>query len=193
MVNKSIKVVICGEKNSGKTCLLLQAIYNINAVGKDGQLFLPTVEDSFWAEVEIENERKVRVRFFDTQGLTSENISLPKFLYSIADAYLLVYDVTTPSSYELMKKLRSDIDSKKEKRDAPLVTLGTKCDIPNSRKIQFHEAQKWASDEKVRLFEVSAVEKSSLIDPICTIVSKATQLPVKSSTFSLPASLKKPR
>lgn len=65
-----------------------------------------------------------------------------------------------------------------------IVVLGNKLDKPDERRVDPTYAQNWARNEKVRLFEVSVVDRRTLIEPFVYLASKMTQ-PQSKSTFPL--------
>ena len=65
-----------------------------------------------------------------------------------------------------------------------IVVLGNKLDKQNERRVDSNMAQNWAKNEKVRLWEVSVVDRRTLIEPFVFLASKMTQ-PQSKSTFPL--------
>ena len=178
-MGKTCKVVICGQAGAGKTALMEQLIYNNHQVGSS---MFSTIEDVYVAHIETERGTKEKVRFYDTAGLDDSQTELPKNYTGFADGFILVYDVTRFESFNLMDKLKKEIE--KNKKDAVIITLGNKCDLRVTREVEFKVAHKWAQKERVRLWEVSVANRLSLIEPFVWITSKMTQPPPK-STFAL--------
>lgn len=65
-----------------------------------------------------------------------------------------------------------------------IVVLGNKLDKQNERRVDANMVQNWAKNEKVRLWEVSVVDRRTLIEPFVYLASKMTQ-PQSKSTFPL--------
>lgn len=65
-----------------------------------------------------------------------------------------------------------------------IVVLGNKLDKQDERRVDSNMAQNWAKNEKVRLWEVSVVDRRTLIEPFVYLASKMTQ-PQSKSTFPL--------
>lgn len=65
-----------------------------------------------------------------------------------------------------------------------IVVLGNKLDKQDERRVDSNMAQNWAKTEKVRLWEVSVVDRRTLIEPFVYLASKMTQ-PQSKSTFPL--------
>lgn len=66
-----------------------------------------------------------------------------------------------------------------------VIVLGNKSDLCERRQVQVEEAQQWARVEKVKLWEVSVAERSSLMEPFTQLTSRLTQ-PQSKSSFPLP-------
>ncbi|KAK2162229.1 hypothetical protein LSH36_101g00024 [Paralvinella palmiformis] len=181
-MGKTWKVVVCGQTAVGKTAILEQLIEGNHVVGSP---MFSTIEDIYMAVVDTERTVKEKVHFFDTAGLESSKPELPKQYLNFADAYVLVYDVTNHSSFQCMDKLKKEIDKNKEKKEALIISLGNKCDVKEQRQVSFNTANKWAQDQRVRLWEVSVSNRQSLIDPFVYLVTKITQQQSRSS-FPLP-------
>lgn len=186
-MGKTCKVVICGQAASGKTALLEQLIYGNHIVNSP---MFSTIEDIYVAHVDTDRGQKEKVRMYDTAGLESGKPELPKQYLSFADGFVLVYDVTNYDSFVCMDKLKKEIDKNKEKKEAVVISLGNKCDLKDSKQVDFSTANKWAQKEKVRLWEVSVINRQSLIEPFVWLTSKMTQPPNKSS-FPLSMSMSK--
>lgn len=71
MVVKVAKIMVCGMKSVGKTCLIEQLVYgNIN---KDSVMH-PTIEDIYIASVDTgKSSPRDLIRIFDTGGLQGSN------------------------------------------------------------------------------------------------------------------------
>jgi len=186
-MGKISKVVVCGQSASGKTALLEQLIYGTHVVNTP---MFSTIEDVYVANIDTDRGQKEKVRMYDTAGLDSFKPELPKSFLSFADGYVLVYDVTKYESFSCMDKIKKEIDKHKEKKDAVIISLGNKCDLKDQKQVDFNTANKWAQKEKVRLWEVSVVNRQSLIEPFVWLTSKMTQPPNKSA-FPLSMSMGK--
>lgn len=66
-----------------------------------------------------------------------------------------------------------------------VIVLGNKSDLCERRQVEVEEAQQWARVEKVKLWEVSVAERSSLMEPFTQLTSRLTQ-PQSKSSFPLP-------
>ncbi len=188
-MGKTAKVVVCGAKKSGKTSLLEQAIYGSAAQGP----FPPTIEDIYVANVDTERGTREKVRFVDTEGQDASaaadvaRCEVPRHLLPLADGFLLVYAVDDERSFQVAEALRRDIERgcRDRKEQPPVVVLANKVDLAANgrRRVDSVQALNWAAREKVKLFEVSSLDRQSLYEPLVHLASRLNPPPNK-STFS---------
>jgi len=178
-MGKTWRVVVCGQAAVGKTAILEQLINGDHVVGSP---MFSTVEDIYVALVDTDRGQKEKVHFYDTAGLDSARPELPKQYFSFADGYVIVYDVTNEQSFHCMDRLKKLIEKNKEKKEAVIISLGNKCDLKEAKQVDFNTSNRWAQNEKIRLWEVSVSNRHSLMDPFGFLVSKITQPPAKTFT-----------
>lgn len=139
--------------------------------------------------------------------------SLPKHYMAFADGYVLVYDVCKPESLSVLIHLHKDIEKNKDKKEvgfylyyfryfyvgrllnvficlqAVIIVLGNKTGQPNP-KLQENtitKASNWCRLEKLKHYEVTAMERYSLYDPFVFLSTKLNPAPTKSSFPQIPA------
>ncbi|CAH1790635.1 unnamed protein product [Owenia fusiformis] len=171
---------------SGKTALLEQFIYGNHIISTP---MFSTIEDTYVAYVDTERGRE-KVRFYDTAGCDPQKPDLPRHYFSCIDGVILLYDVTNWDSFAAIDKLKKDIDKNKEKRDLVIIALGNKCDLKESRQVDFATAQTWAQKEKVKLWEISCAKRQSMMDAFVWLTTKMNQPPAKSTMSFNPLSRK---
>lgn len=207
---KNHKVFVLGLKKVGKTCLLDQLVYggrpnynlpkdtetlsNVFPMDNHGGAITDIyscVVDSGSLEAATNpgvttttSASKERVHFFDTPGFQSiqPGIETLRNYVNYADAFLLVYAINSRESFSLIELLKKSIDKLREKRDIPILVLGNKVDKFRERQVDSSEAAAWATKEKVRLLEVTATERATIIEPLIFLVSR---LSPTSSSVSL--------
>ena len=188
-MGKLYKIVVCGQAGTGKTSIIHQIIHGNYHIDSPG---FSTTEDVYVASVTVDQQKGVKecIHVIDTAGLDATS-GLPKHYINMADGFILVYDVTSKASFESMDKVKKDIDKNKDKREVVIISLGNKCDLKEAKQVDFHTANKWAQKEKVRLWEVSVVNRLSLVDPFVWISSKISQPQSKSTLTTILGSSKK--
>ena len=182
-MGKTFRVVVCGTKECGKTSIIERAIYN-----RSGP-FPSTIEDIYVGNVENDRGTTETLRIYDTTGIEPKSPSLkddlPKHLFPFADGYLLVFGLDDEASFQVVDVIRKEIveNHKEAKKDIVIVVLGNKKDLTDKRKVETVQALNWAAIEKVKFFEVSAYDRTSLYEPFVYLVSKLNPPPNK-NTFT---------
>ena len=81
-----------------------------------------------------------------------------------SDAFLLVYDITSPPSLQALETFHAMIDAEAEMRKddgrvAPImIVAGNKCDLAEMRKVSAQEGLRWARERRCGFMETSARE-----------------------------------
>ena len=172
-MGKTSKVVVCGTKKCGKTSILEQAINGKLGVSIPStsqydvlivlsytvhlhlfQPFYATQEDIYEANIDTDRGTKENIRFYDTQGIDVSSPSikddLPKHLFALADAYIIVYSIDDESSFQVAEAIRKEIDKQtRERKETIVILLGNKCDLLAKRKVDSVQALNWASRERL--------------------------------------------
>ncbi|XP_054165005.1 NF-kappa-B inhibitor-interacting Ras-like protein 1 [Oppia nitens] len=175
------KVVVLGAKQTGKTSILDQVING--SKHKFSTNYEPTIEDIFGAVIDTDRQTKEKIYLFDFSGMSAPlNIDAIKTYLAFADAFILVYAINDKNSYLIVDHIKKAIDRYKDKRDMPIITIGNKVDRFRERQVDCDESQGWAQREKTRLFEVTATERKSLIEPFVYLASKLNP-PQNKTTF----------
>ena len=73
-------------------------------------------------------------------------------------------------------------NQKKPKKDLVIIAFGNKKDLTIERKVEMVQVLNWAAREKVKFFEVSSFDRTSLYEPFVHLVSKLNP-PQNKNTF----------
>lgn len=158
------------------------------------QVFFPTIEDIYVANIETDRGTKEKVRFYDTAGIEQAQTStangttsqqLPRHYLALADGYVLVYDTDKFESLKVLINLKQDIDKNKDKKEVTIMVIGNKtAEIDmNDYNNTLNKAVNWCSAEKIKHFCASAMQQSTLFESFVYLTSKLNPPPSK-STFS---------
>lgn len=189
-MGKTTRVVLCGLRKVGKTAIVEQLIYgNIN---KSTELH-STIEDIYVANIETDRGAREKIRFYDTCGLdqplpnapqgSRDHPQLPKMYFGLADGYVLVYDTDRPDSLDALISLKKDIDKYREKKEVTIIVLGNRIKSTETGTLEntASKAAHWAAREKLRHFEVNAMERQTLYEPFVYLASRLNPPPNKSA------------
>ncbi|KAJ0410067.1 hypothetical protein ATCC90586_006460 [Pythium insidiosum] len=151
MVFVTLKYIIIGDSEVGKSSLLLQFTE---------QQFQPihdlTIGVEFGAKlIDIEG-RKVKLEIWDTAGQETF-LSITRSYYRGADGALLVYDIGRRESFEHLSRWLQECRQNCQNDLVEIVVVGMKCDLPpQARQVTEAEARAWAQHNGLHYIEASA-------------------------------------
>ncbi|KAM3721685.1 NF-kappa-B inhibitor-interacting Ras-like protein [Dirofilaria immitis] len=187
-MGKVMRILVAGSKKVGKTACLEQ-LACLNDI--TNQPYVPTIEDTYQVQMDYGDRPKEIMVFHDTAGISESGpIDLKRSYVQVADAFLLVYSTIDHETFNRMDMLKKTIDKQfgKEKKEVPIVVLGNMTDLPG-RKVDSEFARSWATKEKVKLYEVTAKNRNTLVDLVLYLGSRHFHSQ-RESKFSLSKKLK---
>merc|ERR1711997_462391 len=123
---REYKIVVLGSGGVGKSALTVQFVQGIFVEKYD-----PTIEDSYRKQVEVDN-CLCMLEILDTAG--TEQFTAMRDLYmKNGNGFVLVYSITTQSSFMDLMEIREQILKVKDTDDVPMVLVGNKCDLEDER------------------------------------------------------------
>ncbi|KAI1731714.1 ras family domain-containing protein [Ditylenchus destructor] len=151
------KVIIIGDACVGKTCLSFRFCN-----GRFPAQTEATIGVDFRERCLVIDNELIRVQLWDTAGQERYRQSIVAHYYRNVNAVVFVYDVTNPASF---KSLRLWIDECQKHavtsgEDTPHILIGNKCDLLNPNRVKTADAQIFADENDMALFETSALADS---------------------------------
>ncbi|XP_072259429.1 ras-related protein Rab-37 isoform X2 [Pyxicephalus adspersus] len=144
------KVMLLGDSGVGKTCFLIQF--------KDGAFlsgtFLATVGIDFRNKVVTVDGLKVNLQIWDTAGQERFR-SVTHAYYRDAQALLLLYDITSKTSFDNIRAWLTEVHEFAHK-DVVIMLLGNKCDMTGTRVIRTEDGESLAKEYGIPFMETSA-------------------------------------
>ncbi|KAF0752397.1 hypothetical protein AaE_006056 [Aphanomyces astaci] len=151
MVFVTLKYIIIGDSEVGKSSLLLQFTEQTFAGIHD-----LTIGVEFGAKLLDLNNRKVKLEIWDTAGQETF-LSITRSYYRGADGVLLVYDIGKRSSFEHLCRWLQECQQNCMNPSLEIMVVGMKADITEDlRQVSYDEAASWSARHGLHFIEASA-------------------------------------
>ncbi|XP_026888675.1 ras-related protein Rab-35b [Electrophorus electricus] len=144
------KLLIIGDSGVGKSSLLLRFADNTFSGS-----YITTIGVDFKIRTVELNGEKVKLQIWDTAGQERFR-TITSTYYRGTHGVIVVYDVTSAESFVNVKRWLHEINQNCD--DVCRILVGNKNDDPNSKVVETNDAQKFAEQMGIRLFETSAKE-----------------------------------
>ena len=147
--NFLFKYIIIGDPSVGKSNLLMKFAHN-----KFTDEYQATIGVEFGAKnIEI-NKKTYRIQIWDTAG--QENFrSITRAYYKNSVCAMVVYDITSRSSFEHIVNWIEDVHNQSPKT-VTIVLIGNKIDLEDKRVVSFDEGNDFAMKNGIIFMETSA-------------------------------------
>ena len=148
-----LSIITLGDTTVGKTCLAQRFI---------GQEFkdikLSTIGQECFIKIVNINNHEIKIKIWDTAGQERYR-SIAISSIRNANGVLLVYDITKMTTYETLEYWFKQIKNVLEIKDTPIVLIGNKIDLKDSREVLYEKGEEFAKDHGIKFFECSAKSK----------------------------------
>eukprot|EP01089_Gocevia_fonbrunei_P009012 TRINITY_DN2089_c0_g2_i1.p1 TRINITY_DN2089_c0_g2~~TRINITY_DN2089_c0_g2_i1.p1 ORF type:complete len:184 (+),score=30.10 TRINITY_DN2089_c0_g2_i1:68-619(+) len=161
----TFKVVVLGQGGVGKSAFSIQFVQGHFIAEYD-----PTIEDSYRKQVTYEGHQ-VMLEILDTAG--TEQFRCMRDLYmKSGDGFFLVYSIISESTFLALPEIRDKILRVKDHDDVPMVIVGNKVDLDNTRQVATKDAKALASEWGVGFLETSAKTKKNVDNAFMDLISQ---------------------
>lgn len=155
MSQREYHIVVLGSGGVGKSCLTAQFVQNVWIESYD-----PTIEDSYRKQIEVDG-RHVILEILDTAG-TEQFTAMRELYMKTGQGFLLVFAITSASSFHELAELREQIKRIKEDDNVPMVLVGNKSDLEEDRAIPRPRAFATSREWNTPYFETSARRRANV-------------------------------
>jgi GTPase KRas protein len=157
------KLVIVGGGGVGKSALTIQLIQNHFIDEYD-----PTIEDSYRKQVTIDDNTCL-LDILDTAGQEEYSAMRDQYMRT-GQGFILVYAITSRSSFDEIASFREQIRRVKDKDKVPMILVGNKCDLETERQVTTSEGQELAKSFGCPFFESSAKSRINVEESFYELV-----------------------
>jgi len=163
------KVIVVGAGGAGKSALTQMFMYQ-NFVEE----YDPTTADSYRKIIEVDNE-KCQLDILDTAG--QEEYMRDNY-YRLGEGFLCVYSITMRETFAAVNRFYDHILQVKDRKQVPVILVGSKCDLEADREIKSEEGKQLAEKFGCPFYETSAKTKvnvDEVFEQLVRIVKQAKQ------------------
>ncbi|XP_064618700.1 ras-related protein Rab-35-like [Lineus longissimus] len=157
------KLLIIGDSGVGKSSLLLRFSDNTFS-----GTYITTIGVDFKIRTVDVNGEKVKLQIWDTAGQERFR-TITSTYYRGTHGVIVVYDVTSGESFANVKRWLHEIDQNCDVVNRILV--GNKDDDPDRKVVLTQDAQRFADQMTIQLFETSAKENKN-VEEMFTAITK---------------------
>lgn len=145
------KVVLIGEASVGKTCLIKRFCHGVFPTAQSC-----TIGVDFLIKTLNVKDEKIKLQIWDTAG-EERFRALTQLYYRNANAILIVYDISKAATFNLLpewlRKLKQHSND-----NVRMFLVGNKCDLSESREVEYDVAESFAQRHGMKFIEASAKE-----------------------------------
>ena len=150
-----IKFVLIGDKKVGKT-----TIVNYYTNNKVIQEYNETPETKLYKANAKINNKDFIIKIIDTPS-NKQFLNIIKREYQNANYILIVFDLTNRETFLSLNEWINHCRSV-QNQNMDLILIGNKSDLNQNRVVSTEEAKKFASDNNIEYFEISAYNKNDI-------------------------------
>ena len=157
----TLKILTLGDASVGKTCIILRY-----AEDDFPKTTMPTIGIEYKTKMIKINNQSVKLQIWDTAGQERYHKILASTFYRRANGMVLVYDLTSPSSFDHVENWMKQIRQKADP-DIEIVLVGNKLDLVTEQ--DFTQGQKMAASFGIPFFTVSAKSGENIAEVFRTL------------------------
>ncbi|KAL1916823.1 uncharacterized protein VTP21DRAFT_5527 [Calcarisporiella thermophila] len=165
---REYKLVVVGGGGVGKSALTIQFIQSHFVDEYD-----PTIEDFYRKQCVIDDEIAL-LDVLDTAGQEEYSAMREQYMRT-GEGFLLVYSITSRTTFEEISTFYQQILRVKDKEYFPMIVVGNKCDLAEERQVSLYEGQELAKHFHCPFLESSAKERINVDNAFYDLVREIRQ------------------
>ena len=160
-----VKICILGDSGVGKSSLVQRFVHNTFTVGNES-----TIGASFLTKTIVVGDKTVKFNIWDTAGQEKYRALAPMY-YRGSQACVIVYDVTSMSSYKSVSAWIRELQSHAP-ADVVLALAANKSDLQNRSAVPVKDAKALADNIGAVFVETSAKNSMNVNQLFVSMVPK---------------------
>ena len=154
--DKTLKVILVGDPHTGKTSIINQYINQtfsheyLMTVGQDSEIKKLTIDSN-----------ELTLHIWDTAG-QEQYSALNKLFIKKTNICILVYDITSKTSFNNLSKWYNDVLSINKVDDLIFAIAANKSDLYENEQVKVEEGEKYAKSINAIFIETSAINFNSV-------------------------------
>jgi GTPase KRas protein len=152
---REYKLVVVGGGGVGKSALTIQLIQSHFVDEYD-----PTIEDSYRKQCVIDDEVAL-LDVLDTAGQEEYSAMREQYMRT-GEGFLLVYSITSRSSFEEISTFQQQILRVKDRDSYPIIVVANKADLEHERQVSSQEGRALAASFNCKFIETSAKNRTNV-------------------------------
>jgi GTPase KRas protein len=152
---REYKLVVVGGGGVGKSALTIQLIQSHFVDEYD-----PTIEDSYRKQCVIDDEVAL-LDVLDTAGQEEYSAMREQYMRT-GEGFLLVYSITSRSSFEEISTFQQQILRVKDRDSYPIIVVANKADLEHERQVSSQEGRALAASFGCKFIETSAKNRTNV-------------------------------
>ena len=151
----SLKIIILGDSNVGKTSILLKYVD-----GYFPTIYVATIGVEYKVKKITINGVDINLHIWDTAGQERYR-SITSAYYKGSKGCFIVYDITSQQSFDDVEKWYEEI-SKITEKNISIILVGNKCDLESERKVTIEMGEEKAKNLNCPFYETSALNNTHI-------------------------------
>ena len=180
-----LKLVLLGDSGVGKTNILSQFVRN-----RFIQDFKTTIGVEYATKTISVDDKVVKVQIWDTAGQERFR-AITTAYYKGAHGALLVYDITSSITFNSLDKWLKELREKTD-QNIPVMLVGNKSDLVDSRSIETQEGMNFAEKENLLFIETSALTAENVREGFTNLISEIIKRMATKEEIQAPGETVKP-
>ena len=159
------KLILVGDGDTGKTSLMT------GFAGEDFSTnYVPTIGVDFTIHTIVLDGSRIKLQVWDTAGHQRFR-TITQSYYRASHGVIVVYDATREKTYDNVPYWLEEM-KKYARPEATVMLVGSKCDLPEEKMVDYRTVKDFADERGIMLMEVSAKDGTNIELAFVTLVAK---------------------